>query len=1008
MRSRIDRAYISSHFTCTNAKIVPMGISDHSLISTTFHSKLSKQTSHRQGYTKMNTQILNHKPFVDDIESLITDLCEMDKMFLDERGEIDHLLTWDIWKCKILECANNHNNLFKKNNTEDIKKLQKQIQTLDFSDNYDPVLRQSLLNQLKEKLVISYENTFRTAKQEQIERDEKPTSYFYAIVASAKKQSTLDTLTYTESGRKVTTTDPDVILDQAQKFYQNLYDLEEINQNDQNWLFEHLSEDKCLSLDSKNKLDAEINEKEILTAIKGMQNNKTPGIDGIPKEFYEVFWDIIKGKFLLVVNKIREFKRLTITQQQAVLKLLYKKAERDNLANWRPISLLCTDYKIITKTLANRLQLVLHEIICEDQTCGIPTRSIFSNLRLYRNIIAHAQEKRLKAFLISLDQEKAFDRVNHEFLFRIMQKFNFGESFIDWIKTIYSYNESYILLNGRLSLPVIVKRGVRQGCPLSALLYLLTAEVLAEVIRKDNRIKGYPIPGKNKNVKIQQYADDTVLILIDMDSVVLAFKHIARFESGSGSKLNTSKCEGFALQGLEKHEAQNLKKTINIKWLYENQSIKLLGIKFFRNYIQTCRTNFQEQANKISDKIENLSKRSLSIRGRAIVANSLLTSKLWYIATILDIPSDILSKIESLVFKTHIWQDKTERIKRKSLYLPIWEGGIGLLNIQAQQDSLKLKNIIDIISPSSSSADKYFSLFWIRQKLATLFPKYFNLLVNNKTPTRSLLDKDIPLFFKNTLQALRENRELRTLFENANLAEGLNEKRKSINNKQIYKCILQQQYADYEHTSIRLYKDNYIRINIKWDKMWVFSFQGYCPNKMYETTWFLRHYALYTGDKIHKMYPRFPAPKCHSCNEAGTEDILHPFVTCSYAKPIWTFFANIFTSILEKEYPSWKLALGLYIGSHSISIERKKLALLLTTVINYYLWWQRNFNKYEKKSKIKHHSAISLIIQYIKLIINTHYKTLGGEMHQLKFAKRFCIGRALCSLSPEGGPIFTL
>jgi len=262
------------------------------------------------------------------------------------------------------------------------------------------------------------------------------------------------------------------------------------------------------------------------------------------------------------------------------LKLLYKKAERDNLANWRPISLLCTDYKIITKTLANRLQLVLHEIICEDQTCGIPTRSIFSNLRLYRNIIAHAQEKRLKAFLISLDHEKAFDRVNHEFLFRIMQKFNFGESFIDWIKTIYSYNESYILLNGRLSLPVIVKRGVRQGCPLSALLYLLTAEVLAEVIRKDNRIKGYPIPGKNKNVKIQQYADDTVLILIDMDSVVLAFKHIARFESGSGSKLNTSKCEGFALQGLEKHEAQNLKKTINIKWLYENQSIKLLGINF--------------------------------------------------------------------------------------------------------------------------------------------------------------------------------------------------------------------------------------------------------------------------------------------------------------------------------------------------------------------------------------------------------------------------------------------
>ena len=79
--------------------------------------------------------------------------------------------------------------------------------------------------------------------------------------------------------------------------------------------------------------------------------------------------------------------------------------------------------------------------------------------------------------------------------------------------------------------------------------------------------------------------------------------------------------------------------------------------------------------------------------------------------------------------------------------MPIWEGGVGLLNIQAQQDSLKLKNIIDIMSPTLSSVDKYFSLFWIRQKLATLFPKYFYLLINNKTPARSLLDRNTPFIF---------------------------------------------------------------------------------------------------------------------------------------------------------------------------------------------------------------------------------------------------------------------
>ena len=172
-------------------------------------------------------------------------------------------------------------------------------------------------------------------------------------------------------------------------------------------------------------------------------------------------------------------------------------------------------HKIITKTLANRLQNVLHEIIAEEQTCGIPTRSIFSNLSLYRNVIEHSQKKKTKGFLISLDQEKAFDRVNHQFLYRVMEKMNFGNIFIDWIKTIYFHNESFIMLNGHMSLPVIIKRGVRQGCPISALLYLLVAEVLAEMIRQDKTIKGYPLTGSKLSVKLSQYADDTSLIQLD-------------------------------------------------------------------------------------------------------------------------------------------------------------------------------------------------------------------------------------------------------------------------------------------------------------------------------------------------------------------------------------------------------------------------------------------------------------------------------------------------------------
>ena len=942
------------------------------------------------------------------METLVLDLHEMDQMFLDEEGSVDHLLTWDIWKCKFLECAKKHEKNFKLDLNKSIKNLQKKIQDLDFNENYDPVLRQNLLNQLKEKLIVSYENSFLAARQEQIEKDEKPTSYFYSKIATAKKQTNLDILTFTEHGQKITTTDPTTILIQTHKFYQNLYDHEDIDENNQQWLLDHLNGHDGLSETSKNKLDEEIQDTEFYTAIKGMQNNKAPGIDGIPREFYQKFWHLIKDKFLLVIKKIQLFQKLTITQQQAVLKLLYKKAERDDLKNWRPISLLCTDYKIITKILANRLQLVLHEIINEDQTCGIPRRSIFSNLRLYRNIIAHSQQKRVRGYIIALDQEKAFDRVNHQFLIKIMEKFNFGPSFINWIRTIYSHNESFIMLNGHLSLPVTIRRGVRQGCPLSALLYLLTAEVLAEVLRQENDIKGYPLPGTKKSVKLAQYADDTALLLRDEESIILAFRLISIFESGSGSKLNSDKCEGFALHHLSKRDLKQLKTSIKIKWLKNEDPIKLLGIRFCRNYERTCAINFQEQLTKISDKIQHLSKRSLSIRGRAQVSNSLLTSKLWYISSILDMPTNILAAIEKQIF-TYIWQNKPERILRKSMYTPLDQGGVGLLNIDAQQKALKLKSLNQIISTQSCTPSKYFSLYWVRQKLATLLPAPFYSLVNNKQPTCS--PSEIPLFFKNCLKVLREYKKLCTLFNDITFAEQDAHKNNEVTNKQIYNSITEQaqKQAKYEPTCVRLYRDNYIGpgLSIKWENLWNLSFKTYCTNKMYEITWFLRHHALNTGDKIHKMYPPL-RPKCQTCKLPGIEHILHAFVQCEYVHAIWKFLAPFFTKILEHEFTHYELSLGAY-TSADVAIERKKLALLLTTTINYYIWWRRNKNKFDKnKTVITHTNTISLIIQQIKIIINAHHKTLMRENKPLRFAKLFCIESALCVLSTKNEPIHTL
>ena len=189
------------------------------------------------------------------------------------------------------------------------------------------------------------------------------------------------------------------------------------------------------------------------------------------------------------------------------------------------------DYKIATKCLATRLRKVLPLIISEDQTCGVPDRSIFENLFLIRDTIDFAREKDLPLAVIALDQEKAFDRVNRNFLNRVLEKFNFGPSFRRWVKIIYEDTSSAITNNGWLSSYFAQTRGVRQGCPLSPLLYCLVAETLGQALRNDPGIEGIQIPGsRGADSKCSQYADDTTLLVRNNYSIQRAFTIINLYE----------------------------------------------------------------------------------------------------------------------------------------------------------------------------------------------------------------------------------------------------------------------------------------------------------------------------------------------------------------------------------------------------------------------------------------------------------------------------------------------
>lgn len=138
---------------------------------------------------------------------------------------------------------------------------------------------------------------------------------------------------------------------------------------------------------------------------------------------------------------------------------------------------------------------LLGEVIHPDQACAIPGRRITDSLVLIRDTICYARDRNIRLIVLNLDFEKAFDRISHQYLFKVLPKVGFPKRFVDWVGLLYRDISSKFVVNGHLTKAVNINCGVRQGCPLSALLYITCIEPLAQILRRDPRINRMRVPG---------------------------------------------------------------------------------------------------------------------------------------------------------------------------------------------------------------------------------------------------------------------------------------------------------------------------------------------------------------------------------------------------------------------------------------------------------------------------------------------------------------------------------
>ena len=419
--------------------------------------------------------------------------------------------------------------------------------------------------------------------------------------------------------------------------------------------------------------------------------------------FIKFFGKIFPLLLVSALNYAFESGCLSITQRRGVIKLIPKKdAELYYIKNWRPITLLNTDYKIAAKALANRIKSVLPSIINNDQTGFMKNRFIGENIRLIDCIIQYAAKENIPGLLLFIDFEKAFDSLEWSLIVNSLHFFGFGPSIINWVKVLYCETESCVLNNGWSTNFFQTLRGVRQGCPLSPYLFILSAEVLAKAVRNNVNIKGISVD--NNEIKISQYADDTTLILDgSREALASALNLLEDFSKVSGLRLNNKKTEALWI-GSSIGNEQLILPGRDFKW--PKCKVKTLGLWLsVKPEISAC-LNYNEKIEKIRKILSCWKYRRLTLLGRITVLKSLAASQLVYLLSPMPSNYHAINEINTLFYQ-FLWNGKGDKIKRKIMINDYCEGGLKMIDLVSFNKSLKTTWIKNTWIPRTTENGKF-------------------------------------------------------------------------------------------------------------------------------------------------------------------------------------------------------------------------------------------------------------------------------------------------------------
>ena len=651
-----------------------------------------------------------------------------------------HAVVFEKFKNSIMATLKNYSKQKKRSQRRDIQLAKDQIQMFEKTSRNKPPSQ--LMNDTRKKFALDLKNTLESYRPPnvwsahmKIKKAEKASTAFCKQFKAPFQPQFIEELWKTpdwgkpeekeeKDNEKVEITQPKEVLKEGTSYYTHLFGNKNTKENSRNILLEKLRRTK-ISKEEADSLGKLMTLEEVRMWCKKVGMGKSPGPDGIPSEFYKYFLNMAAPLLLGVFNEAIVGGELPSFMKDGIISLLYKKKDRRDIRNYRPVTLLNSDYKIFTKILTSRLKAVITQLIDPMQTGFVPGRFILENSQFMKLLQATLDEEDRPGLVLFLDMEKAFDRVSWDFLLLALEAMGFGRSglnpdgttarekadgFTAMVKLMYDKDNPprrQLHLNGYKGKWFQLQSGVAQGCPLSPLLFLFITEGLTRLLNDDPKVKGIKI--QDKEIKFSMFADDTALCLRSYKSIKQVFKNLKIYEEATGMKVNNDKTEGLQMGILRRIDPPS---DLKIKWVAEKKYVISLGIPIGNDideeeFWETKYTKTKAMMAKWKYVFGRTTK------GRVLISKLMVYSRFRYWTQCMLMPKELKKNIEADI-KALIWEKepnfkenelgtKNTGFKRKmseeAAYNPWGEGGMGLLHWESHLKALQAKWGIRYLDP---------------------------------------------------------------------------------------------------------------------------------------------------------------------------------------------------------------------------------------------------------------------------------------------------------------------